>query len=147
MKISTHHNCFGRVASTYIYKDIIILVKVDACCVMGKNCVLFFWWWRGYIADLGSYRIKTVCIFFYLFIFLSGTNSISGTNYMRNYKPAVVPPSFSSPSFCDPNELTENDKLNLNPFQLQSFTVQSYLSRTPPHPVLCTLNIFKQIAV
>lgn len=56
IKIPTHHDCFGWVASTYIHKDIIILVKVDACRIVGKNGVLFFWWWRGYIVDLGPYK-------------------------------------------------------------------------------------------
>lgn len=53
MKIPTHHDCFGGVASTYIHKDVIILIKVDTCCIVSKNGVLFLWWWRWYIADLG----------------------------------------------------------------------------------------------
>lgn len=105
IKIPTHHDCFGWVASTYIHKDIIILVKVDACRIVGKNGVLFFWWWRGYIVDLGPYKRegkgKKKKKWFFRFA-RNGHLSISRTKGVRNYKPAVLT-SFSSSSFCEPN--------------------------------------------
>lgn len=105
-KIPTHHDCFGRVTSAYIHKYVIILVKVDACCILGKNGVHFFWWWRRYIVDLGPYRIDRV---FQIFKWWT-LKSVRNNNGVRNYKPAVSPSPFSLSPFCEPNEWSVNEK-------------------------------------
>lgn len=54
----SYHDGLRWIGSTDIHDDVIILVKVDACLVVGKNGIFIFRECWGNICDLGPCRVE-----------------------------------------------------------------------------------------